>query len=55
MKTTWLQPALDSFSDVVDYSIEYFGTRKAQATAEAIVAAVEKLESFPFIGQIIPK
>lgn len=55
MTVTWLQPALDSFSDVVDYSIEYFGTRKASNTVDAIYAAVEKLELFPLIGSVIPE
>lgn len=55
MKITWLQPALDSFSDVVDYSIEYFGTRKAANTVNDIYAAVEKLEQFPSIGTVIPE
>lgn len=55
MTITWLQPALDSLSDVVDYSIEYFGTRQATNIVDNIYAAVEKLYMFPLIGPVIPE
>lgn len=55
MKVIWLEPALDSFSDVLDYSIEYFGTRIATRTEEELFSAIGTLESFPFIGSVIPE
>lgn len=55
MKVIWLQPALDSFSDVLDYSIEYFGTRIATRTEEEIFSAIDKLERLPYLGQVMPE
>lgn len=55
MTITWLQPALDSLSDVVDYSIEYFGTRQATNIVDDIYAAVEKLNVFPLMCPVIPE
>lgn len=55
MTITWLQPALDSLSDVVDYSIEYFGTRQATNIVDNIYATVENLNVFPLMGAVIPE
>lgn len=53
MKIVWSQPALDSLSDVLDYSVEYFGTRVAAKTENAIFSAVEILGTYPLMGFII--
>ena len=53
MKVIWLQPALDSLSDMWDYYVEYFGTRVASRTKNAIFSAVDRLECFPHLDSVI--
>ena len=53
MKVIWIQPALDSLSDMWDYSVEYFGTRVASRTENDIFSAVDRLECFPHLDSVI--
>lgn len=50
-----MQPALDSLADVLDYTIEQFGSAIASRTENEIFSTVESIETFPFIGSVIPE
>lgn len=53
MKVIWLQPALDSLSDVWDYSVGAFGIPTATETENGIFSAIDRLEVFPLMGSIV--
>lgn len=55
MQIRWSQRALDSLTDVLDYSLETFGFVQQAVMEEIIMSSTEKLISFPTMCPVIPE
>lgn len=53
MQIRWSQNALDSLTDVLDYSLETFGYVQQTVMEEIIMSSTEKLTSFPMMCPVI--
>jgi plasmid stabilization system protein ParE len=54
MRLEWTDPAVEDLQDIVDY-IARDSSFYADAVAERIVLAVERLASFPRSGRLVPE
>ena len=52
MEVVWSAIALDSLSDVMDYTYENFGEKQCEVIRETILASVKLLSIFPYSAPI---
>ena len=55
MQARWSQRALDSLTDVLDYTLETFGYVQQEVMEEIIMSSTDKLISFPRMCPVIPE
>ena len=55
MQVKWSQRALDSLTDVLDYTLETFGYVQQAVMEDIILSGTDKLTSFPKMCPVIPE
>lgn len=53
MEVVWSKPALRSLSQVLDYTIENFGSRQVSIISEKINQTITRLQFFPLSSAVI--
>lgn len=55
MVAVWSKPALESLSEVLDYTYETFGKKQVPIISDKIAQTVGRLQMFPLSSAVIPR